>query len=253
MTAPFALDIGVVVMIAISLAIAAAAAYNFRELRRKNRSGWVLRVLSLIVSLGAVSIAVAIGMPRVFQAPAVIVSVDGVWCAPWSQALAWRDVLAIRSIEESGYESSSRYGDGPSIEALQLVHSEPRTATLSPVPWHGGHRAQRPLSWLTRWSFAPIRDALNGDNDRPAMYCNTANLDLQNFQLKRLADSLVDAYELSRDPSYAGYLAVIRLCEQDGRALDERCVNYIWPAHRRCESQAERPYNDCLAGFLDAS
>ncbi len=253
MTARFAFDSDLFFQIAGWLIVAGFALAYVRQTRKTAPRPQRRRGAALVLAAVAVFIVLAIGLPRVFALPAVTMSVDSVWCAPWSEPLAWRDIVKVRSIVKEGYDSSSgRYPDGPSTEALVFLQDEAPQAPLSQAAPDGGLAALRPLIWLTRWSFGPVSDALNSDDARPAFYCNTASLDWQNFELKRLADVLAEAHHLARDPDYPGYLDVIRLCEADGRTLEESCAKYIWWTHRQCEGDSKIGYDACMAAFFAA-
>lgn len=253
MTARFAFDSNLFFQIAVWLIVAGFALAYVQQTRKTVPRPQRRRGAAMVLAAVAVFVVFAIGLPRVFALPAVTMSVDSVWCAPWSEPLAWQDVVKVRSIVKEGYESSSsRYPDGPSTEALVFVQGEAPQTSSSSAAQDAGFAALRPLIWLTRWSFGPIQDALNSDDDRPAFYCNTASLDWQNFELKRLADVLTKAQELARDPDYPGYLDVIRLCEADGRTLEESCANYIWSTHRQCEGDNKIGYDTCMAEYFAA-
>lgn len=206
--------------------------------------------IALVMAIVAIILVVSMTLPRTLAVPALTITTEGIWCAPWSQPLHWADVTKVSSITHESTSKTSRYSATTKFEALKLRHRETVGDIIKLKPWPKTPGWLRPSIWLTHWSGAAVYDYINDDNEDPVAYCNLADLNKPAWEVERLAEVLMKAQQKALQPDYPNYLEVISQCESDTRAVDEFCVNYIWTEHRRCESQDNSSYTECMKDFL---
>jgi hypothetical protein len=197
-----------------------------------------LRGLCVALLVVFVTWAMAIGLPRALRVPAVVMDLDGIWCAPWSKGIPWRAVGAVSSREEKLDDRGWR----PTDVVLKLA--EPAGAGVAPTAWAGVEpRWLRPLVWATRRTPSHAFDSFEG----PVAYCNSQSLDTTHETLERLARDLLQIdREMRAEPERR---AVFTLCQRGGRALTIACVENIARNHRACEAYGAGGFEACLADF----
>jgi hypothetical protein len=161
------------------LAIAGAAVAVWLARRHAGAS-------ALCGALGVVALFYGVGVaaPRALGATAVAIDVDGVWCAPWADAVAWRDVRAV----SERFEKLDDRGWRPTHLVFQLAPDGP--AHPAPVGWERVEPGWlRPLLWVTRRTPSLIAETV----EQPARFCGTEDLDVPHETLDRLAKDLMRA------------------------------------------------------------
>jgi hypothetical protein len=198
-----------------------------------------LRGLCAALVVVFVAWAMAIGLPRALRVPAVVMDLDGIWCAPWNEGIPWRAVGAVSSREEKLDDRGWR----PTDVVLKLA--EPADAGVAPTAWTGVEpRWLRPLVWATRRTPSHAFDSFEG----PVAYCNSQSLDTTHETLERLARALLRIErEIRAEPERR---AVFALCRSGGRALTIACVESIARNHRACAAHGADGFEACLADFF---
>jgi hypothetical protein len=165
-------------------------------------------------------------------------NLDGIWCAPWSEGIAWRDVHAVSSREEKLEDLGWR----PTDVVLKL---EGHTGAPGvPAAWAGVEPSWlRPLVWATRRTPSLAFENVEG----PVAYCNTRDLDATHVTLERLTGSLVRADRRAR--TEPGRRETFELCQSDGRTLGIACIDNVVRYHDACRGRPE--FEACLADFFE--